>query len=704
MKAVIAPQKKQYRILFYDDRRVRVTGYIEIKKTIKGYRPEEFRYQTRRVKNYKHAPTKELVMHLRRSEVSLTTADEPLESFLHDLQIPFSYITICRFCLMDDQVTELSSDTAVTCGKNKEKICISCAKKEIRREMAHMGRIGRGALTHLDELLLQYRDVDRVLASCEPDSAKQAGTLYDRIEAHPVIATTPLCELPLPYEFVAASGVQSLMPVQQLAYEGGLLYGKDLLIVSATASGKTFIGEMAGLKNYLEGRGQVLFLVPLVALANQKYDRFFQRYGKIVEVSQIIGRSRIITGSRPLQVNKNRNAGIIVATYEGIDNLLRRGEKLPLVSTVIIDEVQMLEDPERGHRVDGLISRLKYLAPKAQYLYLSATIGLPNLLARKLQCQLVTYSERPVPLERYLLFLQRQQKIPVIKRYIEEEYNQVSSRGYHGQSIVFTNSRARCHIIADKVGDRVAAYHGGLTHDERRIIEDMFSRGELRAVITTAALAAGVDFPASAVIFDSLAMGISWLTVQEFCQMSGRAGRPDYHDLGKVVILAEPGGSYSRESRMTEEEVAIGILKGVMNEVAPVYDLEQSSELFAANAVVCDGFLPDLTKIEDTLVGTAEPVSDLLFANCLIQKQKDRILMTEMAKIMAHHFIGIERLQEIRRLIREIDDPLDIVARLDCTVSSGQMERESDKLQGEKKGKNPSKQHDNIKKRDRTRR
>lgn len=679
MKAVIQPQKKQYRILFFDERRVRVTGYLEIKKTIKGYRPEEFRYQTRRIKNYKQAPTKELILHLRRAEVFLTTRDEPFESFLADLQIPFSYLSLCRFCLMDDHISELSDDNAIAFAEGKEKICIDCAKKEIRRELAHMGRIGRGAMSHLDELLKRCKDVDRVLATFEPDNIGKAGALFDRVDAHPTITTTKLCELPLPYPFVEAAHIESLMPVQQLAYEAGLLYGKDLLVVSATASGKTFIGEMAGLKNYLEGRGQVLFLVPLVALANQKYERFLERYGHIAEVSQVIGRSRIVTSNRPRKVNKNKNAGIIVATYEGIDNLLRRGEKLSPVSTVIIDEVQMLEDPERGHRVDGLISRLKYLAPKAQYLYLSATIGLPNTLAKKLNCQLVTYSERPVPLERYLMFLERQQKIPVIKRLIGEEFSQISSKGFHGQSIVFTNSRARCHTVADKAGERVAAYHAGLTYDERRVIEDQFTKGELRAVITTAALAAGVDFPASSVIFDSLAMGISWLTVQEFCQMSGRAGRPDFHDMGRVVILAEPGGSYSRESKMTEEEVAMALLRGEMGEVAPVYDLEQSSELYAANAVVCEGVLSEMSRIEDSLVGTAEPVEDVLFSHGLIQKQRDRIVLTEMARIMAEHFIGIERLLEIRRLIREVDDPLDIVAILDSSVSPGQSEREIEK-------------------------
>src|SRR5690606_22108295 len=113
--------------------------------------------------------------------------------------------------------------------------------------------------------LLKYRDVDRVLASIQPEQITMSQTLFDRLDAHPVQKTAHLEELPLPRVFVDASGVSSHMPAQQMAVDAGLLYGKDLLVVSATASGKTFIGEMAGMKNLIEGRGQFLFLVPLVA-------------------------------------------------------------------------------------------------------------------------------------------------------------------------------------------------------------------------------------------------------------------------------------------------------------------------------------------------------------------------------------------------------------------------------------------------------
>lgn len=665
MKAIIQPTKKYYRVLYIDTHHIRITGMLELVDTPKGIRPVKYRIRHTKSGGYRNSPSKDLITHLRRSRIYLTAKDKPFESFLQDLQIQFSYVAICRFCLMDDRVTELDKKNAVGFGEG-EQICMDCARKELRRELVHMGRLGRSALTHLDELLEKYRSVDRVLATIEPDRLTVKNTLYDRLEAHPVLETARIEELPFPREFVTACGIDSLMPVQQLAVEAGLLYGKDLLVVSATASGKTFIGEMAGLKNYLEKRGRVIFLVPLVALAYQKYERFSQKYGHLTDVSIITGASRIQVRDNRRPANRNRDAGILVATYEGIDHLMRLGESLTNIGTVIIDEVQMLEDRDRGHRVDGLIARMKHSSPKAQFLYLSATIGHPKLLAGKLDCKLVRYDDRPVSLERYLIFSEREQKIPTERTLVAEEYNTVSDKGYHGQTIIFTNSRARCHIIAEKIGDGVAPYHAGLTQAERRLVEEKFEKGQLRAVVTTAALAAGVDFPASQVIFDSLAMGIEWLTVQEFYQMSGRAGRPDYHDLGKVVILAEPGGSYIRGSRLTEEEVAMGLLKGEMGEVAPQYTLEQSSELYVANAVICKGDESSIEKIEGYLVGESEPVEELLLTKKLISRDNGVIRLTPLARVMAEHFIGVERLSRIIRLVNEMKDPLDILADLEC--------------------------------------
>ncbi|MFA4877924.1 MAG: DEAD/DEAH box helicase [Methanoregula sp.] len=665
MKVVVQPQKGgSYKLIFFDGRNTRGAGFVELMETPRGPRPTKYRVRWGGKKEYRHTPSKELIAQLRESDVRLIKPDPQFVEFLSAFQIRDGTIDACRMCLLDDKVTVITDENAVTFGKG-ERICLDCGRRELRREVSHIGRLGRDGLSHLEKLLLQFRNLDRVLATLQPEKLTMASALFDKLEAHPVMVTAPVNELPLPRQFIEASGVVQLMPAQQLAVEAGLLFGKDLLVVAATASGKTFIGEMAGLKNYLEGRGRTLFLVPLVALANQKYERFTERYGKLAKTGLLTGVSRLNLPETRKVGDRNPQAPIIVGTYEGVDNMIRCGQKMKNIATVVIDEIQMLEDKDRGHRLDGMIARLKYLCPQAQFLYLSATIGSPKVLAKKLNCTLVVYADRPVGLERYLLFIERKQKIPTIKQMTTDEYKRTSSKGFRGQTIIFTNARARCHTIADALGIRAAAYHAGLTSIERRDVETRFLQGKLMAVVTTAALGAGVDFPASQVIFDALAMGRDWLSVQEFNQMGGRAGRPDFHDLGRVVILAEPGGSYSRENPFTEEEVAIRLLKGEMEEVAPEHDLEASSEEYVANAIACDGEEADLNRINGLMVGSMEPVLPELVAHKLVERRGTKLVMSPLARVMAEHFIGMERLLEILRLTKTMQDPTDIIAELE---------------------------------------
>jgi len=671
MMIIVQPAKGSYRILFHDGKHVRGAGVTELTDTPKGLRPVRYRLRWGGKKEYKHTPSKDFIVQLRQGDVRMVRPDPAFESFLKSFQIPAGPVDACRLCLLDERFTPLTEENSAEFSKG-ERICMDCARRELRREATQIGRLGRDALSHLEVLLKKHRSLEKVLATLQPDALSFSRTLFDRLEPHPVLKTQNLAKLRLPHAFVKASGVDSLMPVQQLAVDAGLLSGKDLLVVAATASGKTFIGEMAGLKNYFEGRGRMLFLVPLVALANQKYERFSSRYGTFAKCGLLTGVSRINLPETRSAGDRDPQSPVIVGTYEGVDHLIRCGQRIQGVATVIIDEVQMLEDPDRGHRLDGMIARLKYLAPQAQFLYLSATIGFPKVLAKKLNCTLVRYDDRPVGLERYLLFTERKAKIPTIRHIATEEYKNTSSKGYRGQSIIFTNARARCHTIAEALGMRAAAYHAGLTAQERRDVETKFAGGKLMAVVTTAALGAGVDFPASQVIFDSLAMGNQWLSVQEFSQMGGRAGRPDFHDLGKVVILAEPGGSYSRESPLTEEEVALRLLKGEMEEVAPEHDMEASSEEYVANAVVCAGNEQELARINGLMVGTMEPVLPELVANRLVRHtEKGTIELTPLARVMAEHFIGIERLLRVVTLSERMDDPVQIIAELECGEEAG---------------------------------
>ena len=107
------------------------------------------------------------------------------------------------------------------------------------------------------------------------------------MEACKVERTIKVKDLPVHDEFkkLLLQQMDELMPVQALSVEAGLLERKNQLIISATATGKTLVGELAGIQNILNNKGKMLFLVPLVALANQKYEQFTRRYSSIATTS-----------------------------------------------------------------------------------------------------------------------------------------------------------------------------------------------------------------------------------------------------------------------------------------------------------------------------------------------------------------------------------------------------------------------------------
>ncbi|MBU4491525.1 MAG: DEAD/DEAH box helicase, partial [Euryarchaeota archaeon] len=397
---------------------------------------------------------------------------------------------------------------------------------------------------------------------------------------------------------------------------------------------------------------------------NQKYEQFNKRYSSVASISQRIGTSRIIKGTKG--VRTSISSDIIVGTYEGIDFIIRSGKAKMLgdIGTVVIDEVHMLEDKERGHRLDGLIARLKFIAPNAQYIYLSATVGKPDWLSEKLGAALIEFEERPVPIERHLIFAPEYEKKRLIERLARQEYDKSSSKGFRGQTIVFTNSRRNCHVLADGLLIKAMPYHAGLSYYERKKVEEKFGRGELPVVVTTAALAAGVDFPASQVIFESLAMGIEWLNVREFQQMLGRAGRPDYHDLGVVVLLADPEKKFGKGD--TEDEIAFRLLRGELEHFGVDYGEDELLEETLSNIVVTQK-LPDIRKINGLLLGEGNLnyLLDKLTEYGFIEKTGSVFHPTKLGSIVASHFLSVEQTFLIKNAVLDGCEPLDIVTELE---------------------------------------
>ncbi len=186
--------------------------------------------------------------------------------------------------------------------------------------------------------------------------------------------------------------VKELRPVQEKAIKAGLFSNKNLIVCTPTASGKTLVAEMVCAKNIIEGYGKAVYIVPLKALATEKYNNFRQRYNHLFKVALAIGDP----DSEDLYL---KDYDMVVCTSEKLDSLIRHHASwLRDVATIIVDEIHLLNDVSRGPTLEILLTVLKRQLRNTQIIGLSATIGNPRELAEWLGAELITDSWRPVPL------------------------------------------------------------------------------------------------------------------------------------------------------------------------------------------------------------------------------------------------------------------------------------------------------------------
>lgn len=593
---------------------------------------------------------KEMEKLLRGARIVLVNADEWEDYFKRRLQNKrVERAELCRLCLMEGKITVLTEGNRVK--YHSEYICERCAEDELKRELRFRFR-SIAMFDQAKKLLERFRDLDKVLYAFDPrfDPTRHPEiTKWDELKAkHVRVEKLKVDELQLPDKLksvLKAEGVSELLPVQSLAIKHGLLEGESLLVVSATASGKTLIGELAGVPKAMKGQ-KMLFLVPLVALANQKYEDFKRRYSKLgLRVAIRVGMSRIKTRDELVVVDTGIDADIIVGTYEGIDYLLRAGRKIGNVGTIVIDEIHTLDDEERGARLDGLIARLRKLYPKAQFIGLSATVGNSEELARELGLKLVLYDERPVDLERHIIIARNEsEKWRHIAVLCRAEAMRKSRQGYKGQTIVFTFSRKRTHELSAYLtskGLKAKPYHSGLPYKQRKLTEMEFLAQRLDVVVTTAALGAGVDFPASQVIFESLAMGNKWLSVREFHQMLGRAGRPLYHEKGRVYLVVEPGRKYSAQMEGSEDEVAFKLLTAPIEPVTVEWSDELEQDNVLAHSCVFNR-LDIIEEVQARCLGanqSAEKVLEKLEELDFVRLKKSFVEVTPYGRAVSMSFL-----------------------------------------------------------------
>lgn len=327
--------------------------------------------------------------------------------------------------------------------------------------------------------------------------------------------------------------------------------GRDAVVHAPTGAGKTLIFELWS--NYGKPRGQAIYTVPTRALANDKLAEWRARGWDV----------GIATGD----LAENLRAPILVATLETQKNRLIRGDG---PSLLVVDEYQMIADADRGLNYELAIA---LAPPRTQLLLLSGSVENPQDVVKWLRrlgrdAQLVKYLQRPVPLEEVFAH-DLHYHVP---NEIRGHWPRLCAKALAedlGPILIFAPRRQTAEVMAAElarqlpipnplaltpeqkqiVGEnlarmlkaRIAYHHSGLSYAARAgVIEPLAKAGQLRVVVATMGLAAGINFSlrSVAVAAESYRRDQTEqpLRPDELLQMFGRAGRRGIDEIGYALI------------------------------------------------------------------------------------------------------------------------------------------------------------------------
>jgi len=503
-----------------------------------------------------------------------------------------------------------------------------------------------------------------------------------------------------------------LNPMQEKVREH---IGKNTLICTPTASGKTFVFELYLFDTIVNKNKKVIYISPLKALTTEHYKDIKKKYESVLNIK--VG---ISTGDLDSSVKYLDNYDVLFLTYEKFDSILRHSPKwIEKIGLVAIDEIHELGS-DRGATLEIIISQIKKNYKDIIFLGLSATIGNSKSVSEWLNAKLIESSYRPVPLKIGIFFNNEIFFNDGSKLKLKEEDTEdikeiiIDTIKKEKQAIIFCNSRPstvnmakkysplinklltdkekiqlkkiakeaggvleqptkQCLSLFNSITHGCAFHHAGLIYKQREIVENEFRLGNIKIIFATPTLAAGINLPAFRVIINSIYRfsdgGLSPIPINEFWQMCGRAGRPKYDTNGEAIVfvnkekdvskiynsyvIAQPTDIESQLSKMP-------LLRQQLLSVILINDLKSIKEVleYISLTFYYHEFGNDLELNQNIL----DLIDEFISFNFLIKDKKDNLQITELGKKVCLLYLdpysanNIINDLEIKEALKEISD------------------------------------------------
>ncbi|HIE24194.1 MAG TPA: DEAD/DEAH box helicase [Candidatus Korarchaeota archaeon] len=502
-------------------------------------------------------------------------------------------------------------------------------------------------------------------------------------------------------------GIKELFPPQLEVVNKRLVSSGNFVLAAPTASGKTLAAELAMLNELLNG-GKIVYIVPLRALASEKFSSFYPRY-KNLGFSVRISVGDYDSSEEPLGKHD-----VIITTYEKFDSILRhRASWIEDISAIIFDEIHYVADEGRGPAIEMTVAKFMDLNEGCRRIALSATIKNIDQIARWLEARPLVVDWRPVPLmhgvfykgeivyqdgKRYtvntgedlsslildcldggqvLIFYMRRKaavsgakKIARIFRKYEVKLNREVLSEKAEELVEEEPSSHLARELASVLREGVAFHHAGLSHRMRAIVEDLFRRRYLLALTATPTLAAGVNLPARRVIvasymrYDSMVGYSRPISTMEFKQMAGRAGRPGYDEFGEALIIAKS----KAETRKLFERYLFASPEPISSSLHSITKLRaQILSLVALKEPTNESEIEEvLNKTLFSIQGgsslimrVVDPILEFLQKNGMIERVGGALLATKLGKRVSQLYIDpmsaimmVEAMEPANRLLK----------------------------------------------------